>query len=81
MQVVKVILYVLLGLSSVGLIAVVLMQEGQSGGLGAMVGGESEGFGQNTTRSRTQVLKLYTKIAAGAVFVLCLGLVIMEKFL
>ncbi len=62
MNVFKIVLYALVALDAIALITVVLMQEGQSGGVMGMVGGESE-FGAFSTRSGR--LKLYTKVSAG----------------
>lgn len=78
MNALKIVLYALVALDAITLIAVVLMQEGQSGGLIGMVGGESD-FGAFSTRAGR--LKLYTKISAGLLMVLCVGLTVVEKFL
>jgi len=78
MNVLKIVLYVLVALDALFLIAVILMQEGQSGGLAGMVGGESD-FGAFSKRSKTARLKSYTKISAGVLMALCVGLTIVEK--
>ena len=78
MNVLKIVLYVLVALDALFLIAVVLMQEGQTGGLVGMVGGDSE-YGAFSKRSRTAKLKSYTKISAGVLMALCIGLTVIEK--
>ncbi len=80
MNVLKIALYVLVALDAIFLIAVILMQEGQSGGLAGMVGGESE-YGAFSKRSRTAKLKLYTKVSAGVLMLLCVGLTVVQNFM
>jgi|GEM_PF-5635571 len=80
MNVLKIALYVLVALDALFLIAVVLMQEGQSGGLAGMVGGESE-YGAFSKRSKAARLKSYTRISAGLLMVLCVGLTVIEKLM
>lgn len=80
MNVLKIVLYVLVALDALFLIAVVLMQEGQSGGLAGMVGGESD-FGGFSKKSKAARLKSYTRISAGVLMALCVGLTIVEKLI
>ncbi len=77
MVVVKVILTILFLLVSVAMVAVVLFQEGKSGGLGsALSGGASEGtfWSKNKDRSIEGKLQKYTKWLAVAFFVFAIVL-------
>ena len=78
MNILRIALYILVALDSVILIAVVLMQEGQSGGLAGMVGGDSE-YGVFSKRTRAAKLKRYTKITAAVLMLLCAGLTVVEQ--
>ena len=80
MNVLKIALYILVALDALFLIAVILMQEGQSGGLAGMVGGDSE-YGAFSKRSKTARLKLYTKVSAGLLMAMCIGLSVIEKLI
>ena len=63
-------LMVLLAIDSIFLIATVLLQPGESNGLGAIAGGAETFFGKNKAKSMEGKLALATKISA-AVFTLC----------
>ena len=80
MNVLRIVLYVLVAIDALFLIAVVLLQEGQSGGLAGMVGGESE-YGAFSKRSRTARLKSATKISAATLMIMCVGLTVIEKLM
>jgi preprotein translocase subunit SecG len=81
MQVLVIIADVILILSSIALIAVVLLQPGKSAGLsGAIAGGAETFFGKNKAKSYEGKLAVATKATAAVVFVLSLALVIMDKF-
>ena len=81
MDVFIIVLVVVLLLSSVALIAAVLMQPGKSAGLsGAITGGAETFFGKNKAKSYEGKLALITKISGGVIFALSLALVILEKF-
>ena len=81
MDVLKVILVVILLLSSLVLIAAVLMQPGKSAGLsGAITGGAETFFGKNKAKSYEGKLVLATKVSAGLIFVLSLALVLIVRF-
>lgn len=69
--------YIVLGitliLTSIALIAIVLMQEGRSDGLsGAIAGGAETFFGKNKGRTMEQKLVKITKVLAGVFFALTL---------
>jgi len=67
----------LLVLSSIVLIATILLQPGEKAGLGAIAGGAETFFGKNKARSYEGKLALATKISAGVFTVMALLLVIL----
>ncbi len=71
----KVIANILLVISSLVLIATVLLQPGEKAGLGAIAGGAETFFGKNKARSFEGKLAMATKISAG-VFTLVALLVV-----
>ena len=81
MQTVIIILDIVLILTSIILIAVILLQPGKSAGLsGAITGGAETFFGRNKAKSYEGKLALATKIAAGMVFVISLAILVLERF-
>ena len=70
MAVVTVLVTILLVVAALVLIATVLLQPGESNGLGAIAGGAETFFGKNKAKSMEGKLALATKISAG-VFTLC----------
>jgi preprotein translocase subunit SecG len=81
MQTATIILDVVLLLTSLVLIAVVLLQPGKSAGLsGAITGGAETFFGKNKARSYEGKLALATKIAAGVIFVVSTALVVISRY-
>lgn len=56
--------------TAIVLIVTVLLQPGESNGLGAIAGGAETFFGKNKAKSMEGKLALATKISAG-VFILC----------
>ena len=70
MAVVTVLVTILLVVAAIVLIATVLLQPGESNGLGAIAGGAETFFGKNKAKSMEGKLALATKISAG-VFTLC----------
>jgi protein translocase SecG subunit len=78
MQVLKVVLYIIMTLSAVGLIIVILLQPGQSGA-GALTGETEAAYAKNKTRSKEQRLAKYTKIVAAVMFVLSFTIALLEK--
>jgi len=80
MNVLNIALYILVALDAIFLIAVVLMQEGQTGGLVGMVGGESE-YGAFSKRTKAARLKTYTKISAAILMALLVGLTVIQKLM
>ena len=80
MDIVKIILYIILAIASLGLIVVVLMQQSSGGGMGGAFGGAAEAaFGKHRAKTLEAKLGTLTKVAAGIVFVLCFALTIIEK--
>ncbi len=81
MDVLKTVLVVILLLSSLVLIAAVLMQAGKSAGLsGSITGGAETFFGKNKAKSYEGKLVLATKITSAVVFVVSLGFAIIARF-
>ena len=70
MSVIQTIFGVIILISSLVMIATVLLQSGQARGLGAIGGGAETFFGKNKAKSIDGKLALITKICAG-VFVVC----------
>ena len=70
MAVITGIVTVLLVAAALVLIATVLLQPGESNGLGAIAGGAETFFGKNKAKSMEGKLSLATKISA-VVFILC----------
>lgn len=65
---------VVLIITSIALIAIVLLQEGRSAGLsGAIAGGAETFLGKNKSKTIEQKLVKITKVLASAFFVLSLG--------
>ena len=80
MQVAIGILVALLLLTSVVLIAAVLMQPGKSAGLsGAIAGGAETFFGKNKAKSYEGKLALLTKICAGVLFALAIAVAVLDR--
>jgi preprotein translocase subunit SecG len=70
------ILYVLFAIDAVLLIAIVLLQEGKGGGLGAAfggAGGEIFGHGVGGINKATGIL-------AGVLFLIAIGIALLEKY-
>ena len=70
---------VLLVISSLVLIATVLLQPGEKSGLGAIAGGAETFFGKNKARSVEGKLALATKISAGVFTVMSLLIVFLNR--
>ncbi|MBR1710381.1 MAG: preprotein translocase subunit SecG [Clostridia bacterium] len=70
MAVVTVLVTILLVVSACVLIGTVLLQPGESNGLGTIAGGAETFFGKNKSKSMEGKLALATKISAG-VFIVC----------
>ena len=66
----------LLVISSIVLIATILLQPGEKTGLGSIAGGAETFFGKNKARSYEGKLALATKISAGVFTVMALVLVL-----
>ncbi|MBQ8093822.1 MAG: preprotein translocase subunit SecG [Clostridia bacterium] len=70
MAVVTVLVTILLVVSACVLIGTVLLQPGESSGLGTIAGGAETFFGKNKSKTMEGKLALATKISAGA-FIVC----------
>jgi len=72
MEVVKNLLNIILVIDALVLVVVVLMQEGNTQGLGSIAGGAETFLGKNKARGLTGRLLLITKICAGVFILLAL---------
>ncbi len=73
---------IVLIITSIALVAIVLLQEGRSAGLsGAIAGGAETFLGKNKSKTIEQKLVKITKILAGVFFVLSLGANLLFLFL
>ena len=72
MAVLSVIVHILLILVAIVLIAAVLLQQGNSAGLGAISGGAETFLGKNKAKSYEGKLSLITKASAAALVVLAI---------
>ena len=70
MAVLTAIITILLVVAAIVLIATVLLQPGESNGLGAIAGGAETFFGKNKAKSMEGKLALATKVSA-VVFIVC----------
>ena len=70
MAIVKGIVTLLLVAAALVLIVTVLLQPGESNGLGAIAGGAETFFGKNKAKTMEGKLALATKVSAGA-FIVC----------
>lgn len=70
MAILNVIVTLLLAVAALVLIVTVLLQPGESNGLGAIAGGAETFFGKNKAKTMEGKLALATKISAG-VFIVC----------
>ena len=68
--VLNVIITLILVVTAIVLIVTVLLQPGESNGLGAIAGGAETFFGKNKAKTMEGKLALATKISAG-VFIVC----------
>lgn len=72
---------ILLIISSIAIIAIVLLQEGKSAGLsGAIAGGADTFFGKNKGRTMEAKLVKWTKIIAISFFVIVLAATLIMMF-
>ena len=72
MEVLSVIVHIFLVIAAVILIVAVLMQEGNSAGLGSIGGGAETFLGKNNAKSFEGKLELITKVCAAAFVVLAI---------
>lgn len=70
----RILLTIVFVILCVAIIALVLLQEGKSAGLGAISGAAESYWGKNKGRSMEGKLEQFTKICAVAIFVLALVL-------
>ena len=72
MVVIRVLVHILLIIAALILVAAVLMQQGNSAGLGAIAGGAETFFGKNKAKGFEGKLALITKVCAAAFVVLAI---------
>ena len=78
----EIVLGIVLIITSIALVAIVLLQEGRQAGLsGAIAGGAETFLGKNKSKTIEQKLVKITKILAGVFFVLSLGATLLFLFL
>ena len=78
----EIVLGIVLIITSIALVAIVLLQEGRQAGLsGAIAGGAEQFLGKNKGKTIEQKLVKITKILAGIFFVLSLGASLLFLFL
>ena len=70
MAILNVLVTLILVVTAIVLIVTVLLQPGESNGLGAIAGGAETFFGKNKAKTMEGKLALATKISAG-VFIVC----------
>ena len=70
MAILNILVTILLVVAALVLIGTVLLQPGESNGLGAIAGGAETFFGKNKAKTMEGKLALATKISAG-VFIIC----------
>ncbi|MEE0945684.1 MAG: preprotein translocase subunit SecG [Acutalibacteraceae bacterium] len=74
MEVLQIIIGILLGLLSLGLIAIILFQQGHRAGISGAISGAAETFlSKNKARSNDVKLKRYTMYGVIAFFVLAIA--------
>lgn len=74
MEILKTIIMILFALDCIALVVVVLLQEGKSGGLGSLAGGNDTFWGQNKGRTKEGTLLTVTKVLAVLFLVLAAAL-------
>lgn len=74
MDVLKMILTIVFAIDCIVLVAIVLLQEGKSAGLGTLAGSSETYWGQNKGRSKEGALVMTTRIAAVLFVLLALTL-------
>ena len=79
MGVLNIIFAIVLILTSVGVIALVSMQESKRG-MSALTGGQSEAVGRNYGRTRDAMLDKVTKVLTAVLFVLTFVISIVDNF-
>jgi len=70
MAILNILVTILLIVAALVLIVTVLLQPGESNGLGAIAGGAETFFGKNKAKTMEGKLALATKVSAG-VFIIC----------
>ena len=74
------VLIILMTVISIAIIVVVLMQEGETGGVSAISGGSSDTFyGKNKGRSKEQILKRVTLILGAVMLVISVVFFILKS--
>lgn len=79
MQAIKVLCTILLVISSLVVIVSVLLQSGETSGLGAIAGGAETFFGKNKAKSYEGKLALATKVGACVFIVMSLVIAMLSR--
>ena len=79
MVAVEIILTILLFLVAVALVVVITMQESAQQGAGALYGGTTDLLGKNQSKSKEQKLVSYTRILGGALVVIAVVMMLVQK--
>lgn len=74
MEILKTVIMILFALDCIALTIIVLLQEGKSGGLGSLAGGNNTFWGQNKGRTKEGALLKATRILAVLFLVLAAAL-------
>lgn len=78
--VIDAVLIILMAILSIAIIVVVMMQEGETGGVSAISGGSSDTFyGKNKGRSKEQILKRITLILGAVMLVISVVFFILKS--
>ena len=77
----QLILGIILILSSIAIIIVIILQEGNQAGLGAITGGADTFFSKNKARSIDAFLSRWTKVFAALFVLMVIGLNVVDRFM
>ncbi|MDD4797780.1 MAG: preprotein translocase subunit SecG [Eubacteriales bacterium] len=82
MSAIEIIIMIFLMLASLAVILAVLLQPSRSAGISGVIGGGAETFfGKNKAKSFEGKLITITKISSASVFVLCLVMALLMRYL
>ncbi len=80
MSVWGIVLGILLGIVSIAIIAVIILQEGNQQGIGVVTGAADSYFSKNKARSIDAFLARWTKVFAAAFIVFVIALNVLARF-